>query len=150
RGDDVRIDHVPLIEERRHARGRAEVVRLRDPAERPLRRGLLGDAVQIWTWLAQLAEAPVVDLMARIAAVDLDSELGFGDVVALVDAELSGVTLDTSRFVILPRKHRRLVEGILLPRPMAQFVIPRPRHEAQRRFGPAALHLRVRRDVTGP
>ena len=47
--DDCRIDHVSLIEKRRHARRRAEVVRLGDPAECPLRRRLLGDAVQIGT-----------------------------------------------------------------------------------------------------
>src|SRR5437868_4905392 len=57
------------------------------------------------------------------------------------------MTFQASRLIKLPRIHRRLVERIFFPRPMALNVIPRARNQTELRLGPAVLHLRVRRDV---
>src|SRR4029079_11821079 len=159
---DVRVDHVALIEERRHARRGAEVVRLADPADGPLRRRPLGDAGEGGTGLAQVAEAPVADLVAGVAAVELDRRLGLGDLLALIDADLSRVALDAAGLVVLPREHWRLVELVLFPTPRAALVVhhrvagevaPWAEHVAPTEdapvAGPALFHRLVRRDMTG-
>ena len=148
-GHHARIDHVALIEEGRHPGRGAEIVRLGDPAERPLRRRLLGDAVEIGSRPAEIGEAPVVDLVAGVAAVQLDRRRRLVDLIALVDPRLAGVTLDASRLVVLARIHRRLVEGILFPRPVALVVVPRSGQQGGDRARPAALHARAGRNVTG-
>ena len=126
-----RIDHVPLIEERGHAGGGAEVVRLGDPADGPLRRGLLRDAIEVRARFAQIGETPVVDLVTGVAAVQLDGRRGFGDGLPAIDRHLAGMALDASRFVVLPRIHRCLVVRILFPAPVTFLHVARRGKEAQ-------------------
>src|SRR5207237_7289708 len=114
------------------ARRRPEVTRLGDPAERPFRRRFFSDAVEVGTGLAEIAEAPVADLMAGVAAVELDHVRRARDLRPAFDAHLARVALQAAGFVMLARVHRCFIEWIRRVAPVALFHVALGREEAER------------------
>src|SRR5688572_22560869 len=90
-------------------------MRLGDPASEPLVSGLLGDSGEIGTGLAEVGEAPIVDLMAGVAAIKLDHGGRARDLFSAWDGHLTGMTLDAGRLVVGSGVHRRLEEVLGLP-----------------------------------
>ena len=114
-GVDVRAGHVPLIKRRRHARRRPECVGIGDPAGGPFRGRLLGNSGEVRTRLPKIGEAPRVDLVTRVAAVEFDHRACAGDLRRTLNGNLPRMTLDARRLDMLDRLHRRLEELLVLP-----------------------------------